>query len=107
MDKNTAQELINQGEGITIEFKRCKTELGGNVFDTVSAFLNNSGGYLFLGVLDNGDIDGVDEKSIQSILNSFGRNANNPEILNPTYYFNPEVVNIDDKVIISIYIPQS
>ena len=53
------QKLVRDGEGLTVEFKRCTNELTNSVFETVSAFLNRYGGYLLLGVEDDGEISGV------------------------------------------------
>ena len=49
------EELIAQGEGISIEFKECKDALPKNVFETLCAFLNRFGGDIFLGLKDDGD----------------------------------------------------
>lgn len=32
--------LVKQGEGLTVEFKECKTALNKNVYETVCAFSN-------------------------------------------------------------------
>lgn len=55
------EELIAQGEGISIEFKECKDALPKNVFETLCAFLNRFGGDIFLGLKDDGTIIGVDK----------------------------------------------
>jgi ATP-dependent DNA helicase RecG len=58
---NTAiTALLSQGEGLTLEFKECKTSLGNSVFETVCSFSNRYGGYIFLGVNDKGAIQGVE-----------------------------------------------
>lgn len=41
------EELIAQGEGISIEFKECKDALPKNVFEMLCAFLNRFGGDIF------------------------------------------------------------
>lgn len=51
------EELIAQGEGISIEFKECKDALPKNVFETLCAFLNRFGGDIFLGLKDDGTIN--------------------------------------------------
>ena len=60
---NRFEELIAQGEGISIEFKECKDTLPKNVFETLCAFLNRFGGDIFLGLKDDGTI-----KRTQSIV---------------------------------------
>lgn len=48
------QPILQQGEGIRVEFKTARTELNRNVFETICAFLNRLGGSLVLGVADDG-----------------------------------------------------
>ena len=41
---NRFEELIAQGEGISIEFKECKDSLPKSIFETLYSFLNRFGG---------------------------------------------------------------
>ena len=53
------EELISRGESQSLEFKeslRLKDELG----DTVSGFSNSDGGFILVGVSDDGGVFGVD-----------------------------------------------
>ena len=52
MKTEKLREMINGGEGLTVEFKQSRTKLNRDVFETVCAFLNRNGGHLFLGVDD-------------------------------------------------------
>jgi ATP-dependent DNA helicase RecG len=45
------QQLIRDGEGLTVEFKRCAKELPKSVYETVCSFSNRYGGYILLGVV--------------------------------------------------------
>ena len=54
-------ELIHGGENITVEFKKSRTEVTKDVYETVCAFSNRDGGHIFLGVKDNGEILGIEE----------------------------------------------
>jgi ATP-dependent DNA helicase RecG len=99
------KDLIAQGEGIEIEFKEAKEKLNKDVFKTVCSFLNRNGGHLLLGVKDNGQIVGVSEPD--KVLNNFITLANNPEKLNPTFYFMPKIIDVEGKNIIYFYIPES
>lgn len=65
------EELIAQGEGISIEFKECKDALPKNVFETLCAFLNRFGGDIFLGLKDDGTIIGVDKDKSKKIRADF------------------------------------
>ena len=54
MDNKKIADILNTGETYNIEFKECKQEINKNVYETVCAFLNRSGGELLLGVDDSG-----------------------------------------------------
>lgn len=100
-------ELLQQGEGLKVEFKESCYQLNRNVFETVCAFLNRSGGYLLLGISDDGLIKGIDGNSKQKLLDNLVTGANNPQQLNPPYYLSPEVFNIQGRKIICCYVPES
>ena len=63
-------QLINEGEGEKVEFKsslkydyrtkQANRDLKHEVVKTIAGFLNYKGGYLFIGVDDDGDILGLD-----------------------------------------------
>lgn len=55
------QELIQGGEGITVEFKKSRTEITKDVYETVCAFSNRDGGHIFLGIKDDGTILGIEK----------------------------------------------
>ena len=46
-------QLIEQGEGVSMEFKRAKSKLPESLFETICAFLNRNGGIIILGVTDD------------------------------------------------------
>lgn len=58
MELNEAKRLIRQGESQQVEFKR-KIKYPEKVIKELVAFANSDGGWLFIGVSDNGDIAGV------------------------------------------------
>ncbi len=58
MDLKRAHQLVAQGESETIEFKR-KVAHPGKIVKELVAFANTSGGYLFIGVDDDGTIPGL------------------------------------------------
>jgi len=55
MDKNELKELIETGEGYTLEFKE---SLSSSIGKDMCAFANSSGGKIILGVTDQGEIKG-------------------------------------------------
>lgn len=107
MTETRLQNLIKQGEGTQVEFKAASIGLNKDAFDSICGFLNRSGGYLVLGVNDDKTITGVQENQVQNILDNIVTSANNPERLNPPYYLAPEVVEINSKKLIVVYVPES
>jgi len=99
--------IINQGEGVNIEFKTAQKNLNKSVFETVCAFLNREGGHLLLGVNDLGKIVGIKNESTQKIIDELVTLANNTQKLNPTYYLSPQIMVIDGNIVIYIYVPES
>ena len=109
MNINQSQliELIHQGEGLMMEFKKCRNQLNKDVYETVCAFLNRHGGTLLLGVNDNGDVMGIDPDAIAQIKKDFVTAINNAQKINPPAYLSVEDVEIDEKIILRIYVPES
>ena len=101
------KSIIAQGEGVEIEFKKAYDALPRNVFETICAFLNRNGGHILLGVTDNGEIEGINEDTIQTQLDTLARDMNNPQVISPTFYLGTEVFNIEGKTIIYVYVPES
>jgi ATP-dependent DNA helicase RecG len=99
--------LIKQGEGLQIEFKKCEYTLGKDVFETVCAFLNRSGGELLLGVSNEGKVIGVDKNNIEQIKKDFVTTINNPQKITPAFYLSFEEIMIGDKIVLYVYVPQS
>ena len=101
------QAILNEGEGLKIEFKECKSAINKDVYETVCAFLNRQGGELILGVKDNGIITGIDKDKIEQIKKDFVTAVNNPLKITPSVYLSVEQVEIENKQLLYIYIPQS
>lgn len=58
----TAEEIgkiIAQGEGISIEFKKAMEKVPASLYETVVSFANTRGGYILLGVDDDGTVLGI------------------------------------------------
>ena len=99
--------LIAKGEGLNVEFKRSHEVLSRSVFETICAFLNRKGGYALLGVKDNGTIEGVREDTLQAQLKTLASDMTNQQIISPVIRLKAEIVEIDGKKIICIYVPES
>lgn len=83
---NKIIDLINHGENISVEFKKCAAAVSSSVYETVCSFLNRCGGDIILGVLDNGEIVGVAPENVSSMKKDFANTINNSQKLTPTFY---------------------
>ena len=100
-------KLIEKGEGLTLEFKTATAELPKNLIETVCAFLNRNGGNILLGVADNGSIVGIAENKIQKMKKELTNALNNPQLLSPPIYIQPEEIKIEGKRILHLSIFES
>ena len=106
-DAKKIKAIIEQGEGYRIEFKKSYKAVPRNAYESICAFLNEKGGHLFLGVDNDGVIEGIKKDSLQEQLKTLSDDMNNPQVISPTFSVETEVVTIDDKIIICLYIPES
>lgn len=70
-------KLISNGESVTVEFKKSRTEVTKDVYETVCAFSNRNGGHIFLGINDDGEILGIEEDKVDKIKKEFVTSINN------------------------------
>lgn len=100
-------DLIHSGENITVEFKKSRTEVTKDVYETVCAFSNRDGGHIFLGVKDNGDILGIEEDKVDKVKKEFVTSVNNENKMYPPLYLTPIEYEEDGKHILYIRVPVS
>ena len=72
-------QLINEGEGLNVEFKRCKDRITNSIYETVCSFSNRYGGYILLGVEDDGTVSGVEPGAVKRIKKDFANSLNNSQ----------------------------
>jgi ATP-dependent DNA helicase RecG len=107
----TKEELLQHLQDIewdNFEVKRAENKLPQNCWDTVSAFANTSGGWLVLGVSQNGkkfEPTGVTdiEKLEQDLGNTLRSKNKFNVVLNPAF----QKFDIDGKKILACFIPSS
>lgn len=109
MDANERQllEMISQGEGISTEFKTCRNQLSRGVYETVCAFLNRHGGTILLGVIDSGEVQGIDPGAVIRIKRDFVTTINNPQKIYPPAYLSVDEVTVKGKPVLRVYVPES
>lgn len=95
---------IPKKETLTIEFKSdLKMLKDKDLIETIVAMTNTKGGYLYLGVEDDGTVSGIHPKHKDEIgVVALIANKTVPSIL-----VRAELLDVDDKVILSIEVPMS
>ena len=107
MNKQQLQEIINGGEGLTVEFKECRGQVNRNIYESICAFLNRQGGHLVLGVKDSWIISGISLSALSDIKKDLVNTLNNPQKINPPLYVLPDIFTIKGKTVLYMSIPES
>lgn len=108
--------LLVQGERLTLECKLCANKLPNSLWDTYSAFANSYGGYILLGIEENRNetdpskrftIHGVNNPD--KLITDFWNLANDTNKVNMNLSKDDDVqiITIEDKQIIAIYVPRA
>lgn len=103
MSPNELQYLVSQGESLTLEFKVKLPESEKLARESI-ALANTAGGYLLLGVDDNGDIPGI--KDAAEATETFAQ-AIEKYCLPPIQYSIEEIPLTRKRSVIAIHIPAS
>lgn len=90
----TIQSLIDSGEGYNVEFKVRVPSKVRELTEEICAFANADGGYLLIGVDDNGQIigTGLENDKRSAIQGSISE-------ISPALHCDMYAVNIDDKTV--------
>lgn len=99
--------LLSEGEGRTVEFKKCVNSLSSSLFETISSFSNRFGGYILLGIDDNGTVLGVNRNAVAEMKKNFVNSLNNPQKITPSLFINLEEIEYEDKLVLFVYVPIS
>ena len=107
----TREELIAKIQDIEwddFEAKEALNELPKNMWDTVSAFSNTSGGWVLCGVAQKGkkfEIQGVNNG--EKIKNDFLTTLRNKDKFNHIIQCRTDKITVDGKLVLAFYIPSS
>lgn len=107
MDINKLRNILAIGETIAVEFKRCSDGIKSDTYETVCSFLNRFGGDIFLGVEDDSTVSGLPANAAPDMVRNFIGMISNPDIISPTVYLAPEILEYEGETIIHIHVPPS
>ncbi len=101
------KHLLEQGEGLKVEFKTASGGIPKNLYETVCAFSNTDGGEILLGVTDAGEIQDIEKTLVTQYKKNFVTTINDGAKINPPLYLSIENIEVDGKQILYINVPQS
>lgn len=101
------RNILSIGETVAVEFKRCGDGISTDTYVTVCSFLNRYGGDIYLGVEDNGTVSGIPRNAMADIIKNFIKMVGNPEVISPTVYLAPEILEYEGKQVVHIHVPPS
>ena len=107
MTREKLESLLANHERVTVEFKESKSAIPENVYETVASFSNRYGGYIILGVDDNGIPCGINRNSLSSMKKNFVNQLNNPNKMSPTLYLSLEEFELDGNIVLACFVPSS
>ena len=107
MDQHKLESILQIGETIAVEFKRCGNGIENDVYESVCSFLNRFGGDIFMGVLNDSTVIGVPERAAGDMIKNFIKVISNPMMFSPTIYLVPEIIQYEGKTIIHVHVPIS
>jgi ATP-dependent DNA helicase RecG len=107
MEIKDLQYLINQGEGLRIEFKDARDSVPSSFYETVVSFSNTDGGTILLGVDDNGIIKGIDPDAEVSLMKNIITALNSKDCIDPPVYVEPFCIQQQVGKVMVIQIPAS
>jgi len=96
------KRLIFEGEGVSLDFKKTITSCE-KIARTMTAFANNKGGRLLIGVADDGAIKGVKSEEEEKYMITKAAHMFAKPQLEPVF----EEVYVDDKMVLVVDIPES
>ena len=105
MTTEKMRDLLPKSEKITVEYKACQTGVQEDVYETVSSFSNRYGGYIIMGVDDDGTPLGVDERIVLDMKRNFVNQLNNPNKMKPTLFLEVEEFLYEGVLLLWVYVP--
>ncbi|HVW12679.1 MAG TPA: ATP-binding protein [Mucilaginibacter sp.] len=102
MRAGDVKKLIFEGESVTLDFKKTITSCE-KIARTMTAFANNKGGRLLIGVADDGSIKGVKAEDEERYMITKAAQMFIKPAIEPRF----EEIYVDDKLVLMVEIPES
>ncbi len=99
------KELLSKDEKITVEYKLCQHGIQNDVYETVCSFSNRYGGYIIMGVENDGTPVGIRRNLAGDMKKNFVNELNNPNKMSPTLYLSIEEFIYEEKLLLWVYVP--
>ena len=107
----TREELLDRlqkYEWSDIEFKKARSGVPENAYETVSAFANTAGGWLVFGVQEAGrDLDVVGVLEVDKVQNDFLSTLRTGDKLNRVIKVAEDAHEVDGKTLLVFHVPES
>ncbi|MCL2427304.1 MAG: putative DNA binding domain-containing protein [Oscillospiraceae bacterium] len=107
MNTERLKQIFAIGETVAVEFKQCSKGIESDTYESVCSFLNRFGGDIFLGVDDDGFVHGLSKTAAPEMIKNFISMISNPDVMSPTIYLSPEIMEYEGQTIIRIRVPPS
>ena len=107
MELRDIEQLIQQGEGLKIEFKEAADAVPKSFYETVVSFSNTDGGTILLGVNDSGAVTGIQPGAAVKLQKDIITALNAKECINPPLYIQPYTLQHPNGEIMVLQIPAS
>lgn len=107
MDIDKFKSVLKIGETSSVEFKRCGGEVEHDVFESICAFLNRFGGDVYLGVCNDGTVEGVNANNAAAMMKNIINVVGNPNVFKPSPYIDVDSFVWDGKTVIRVHAPIS
>lgn len=98
---------MRKGECVTVELKKCRNKLPSSLFESICGMLNRSGGHIFLGVENDGEVSGVSNNAVKEMKKDFANTCNNPQKIFPAVHLEIHDYIVNDKTVLYIYVYES
>ena len=107
MNIDDINKILNQGEGLKIEFKKAADSVPASLYETVVSFSNTDGGTILLGAVDPGTVTGINSSSVGQMQTDIVTALNTIDCINPSLFIQPQIIQHPDGIIIVLQIPVS